>query len=392
MDDDVTFAVLGTGGIGRRTLDVARHKDGLTPVAACDRNGVAVDHDGLDVEELLDATEGNIASGPEADGDTPATPTDDYASDGGLASHASETSSEPGSDGGAAAVEGGSVGDGTASDGVKQAGEDAGIVASAQGEPTETPIDDVIAESDAIDAVLLALPNLEHDFIPRVAERFADASYEGVLVDVLKRSRVIGMLDDRADTLESSGITFVCGAGATPGFLTGAAALAAQSFVEVESVEIWWGVGLKSGYEDNRGTVREDIAHLDGYDIERAREMSEAEIEDLIEEHDGRLEFHDMEHADDVLLERAGICDAEDVSVGGVLDVRSDEKPTTTTVRVTGTTFDGERGTNTFELDDATSMEANVNGPALGYLKAAVLRNRAGDYGVYGPAEVMPSF
>jgi hypothetical protein len=372
--DDVTFAVLGTGGIGRRTLDVARHKDGLTPVAACDRNGVAVDHSGLDVEELLDATEGNIASGPEADGDTPATPESDYASDGG-----------------ATAVEGGGSGQ-TASDGVKQAGEDAGIVASAQGEPTETPIDDVIDESEGIDAVLLALPNLEHDFIPRVAERFAAAGYEGVLVDVLKRSRVIGMLDDRADTLESSGITFVCGAGATPGFLTGAAALAAQSFVEVESVEIWWGVGLKSGYEDNRGTVREDIAHLDGYDIERAREMSEAEIEALIADHDGRLEFHDMEHADDVLLERAGICDAEDVSVGGVLDVRSDEKPTTTTVRVTGTTFDGERATNTFELDDATSMEANVNGPALGYLKAAVLRNRAGDYGVYGPTEVMPSF
>jgi len=374
MDDDVTFAVLGTGGIGRRTLDVARHKDGLTPVAACDRNGVAVDHSGLDIKELLDATEGNIASGPEADGDTPATPESDYASDGG-----------------ATAVEGGSVAD-AETGGVKQAGEDAGIVASARGEPTETPIDDVIAESDAIDAVLLALPNLEHDFIPRVAERFADAGYEGVLVDVLKRSRVIGMLDDRAERLAESGITFVCGAGATPGFLTAAAALAAQSFVEVEDVEIWWGVGLKSGYEDNRGTVREDIAHLDGYDIERAREMSEAEIEDLIAEHDGRLEFRDMEHADDVLLERAGVCDAEDVSVGGVLDVRSDEKPTTTTVRVTGTTFDGERGTNTFELDDATSMAANVNGPALGYLKAAVLRNRAGDYGVYGPCEVMPSF
>jgi len=369
MDDDVTFAVLGTGGIGRRTLDVARHEDGLTPVAACDRNGVAVDHSGLDVDELLGATEGNIASGPEPDGDTPATPTDDYASDGG-----------------ATAVEGG------ASDGVKQAGEGAGIVASAQGEPTETPIDDVIEESDRIDAVLLALPNLEHDFIPRVAERFAAADYEGVLVDVLKRSRVIGMLDDREETLADSGITFVCGAGATPGFLTGAAALAAQSFIEVESVEIWWGVGLKSGYEDNRGTVREDIAHLDGYDIETAREMSEEEIEELIDEHDGRLEFHDMEHADDVLLERAGVCDAEDVSVGGVLDVRSDEKPTTTTVRVTGTTFDGERGTNTFELDDATSMAANVNGPALGYLQAAVLRNRAGDYGVYGPCEVMPSF
>jgi len=373
--DDIRFAVLGTGGIGRRTLDVATHKDGLTAVAACDRNGVAIDHDGLDVTELLDATEGNIASGPEDD--------PDVAADVG-GSDATDGSSDLRSDGGAQATATG--------DGVKQHGQQAGVVASEQGRETETPIDDVIAESDGIDAVLMALPNLEHDFIPRVAERFAAADYEGVLVDVLKRSRVIGMLDDRADTLEESGITFVCGAGATPGFLTGAAALAAQSFVEIDAVEIWWGVGLKSGYEDNRGTVREDIAHLDGYDIERAREMSEQEIEALLAEHDGRLEFHDMEHADDVLLERAGICDAEDVSVGGVLDVRADEKPTTTTVRVTGTTFDGETGTNTFQLDDATSMEANVNGPAIGYLKAAVLRNRAGDYGVYGPAEVMPSF
>ncbi|MFD1588668.1 transcriptional regulator [Halorientalis brevis] len=348
--DDINFAVLGTGGIGRRTLEVSEHKDHLTPVAACDRHGVAVDHEGLDVDELLAATEANIAS------------------DGG-------TATRGGTDGG-----------------VKQSGQNAGVAASVQAEPTETPIDDVIDESDAIDAVLVALPNFEHDFIPRVADRFAAAGYEGVLVDVLKRSRVIDMLDDRTDRFEESGITFVCGAGATPGLLTGAAALAAQSFVEIDEVEIWWGVGLKSGYEDNRGTVREDVAHLDGYTIEDAREMSDAEIETVIDEHDGVIEFEDMEHADDVLLERAGVCDAEDVTVGGILDVTSDEKPTTTTVSVTGTTFDGETGTNTFELDDATSMEANVNGPALGYLKAGVRRNRAGEYGVFGPADLMPGF
>ena len=346
--EDITFAVLGTGGIGRRTLEVSADKDGLTPVAACDRHGVAVDHGGLDADELPAATEGNIAS------------------DGGTAVDAGR--------------------------GTKEHGAESGVIASSQATPTETPIGDVVAEHEALDAVLVALPNLEHDFIPRVAERFADAGYEGVLVDVLKRSRVIGMLDDREETLRESGITFVCGAGATPGFLTGAAALAAQSFVEVESVNIRWGVGLKSGYEDNRGTVREDIAHLDGYDIETARDLSDEEIEAIVDDHDGKIEFEDMEHADDVLLERAGICDAEDVTVGGILDVRSDEKPTTTTVSVTGRTFDGERGTNTFQLDDATSMEANVNGPALGYLKAAVRRNRAGEYGVFGPADLMPGF
>jgi hypothetical protein len=362
--ESIDFAVLGTGGIGRRTLEVSQYKDDLNAVAACDRHGVAIDHDGLDVEELLDATEGNIAGDGRGDTGGP-----DRAADGGVTAEDSD-----------------------AATGVKQHGEDAGVVASAQADPTDTPIDDVIDESDRFDAVLIALPNLEHDFIPRIAERFADAEYSGVLIDVLKRSRVIDMLDDRTDRFEESGITFVCGAGATPGLLTGAAALAAQSFVEIEAVEIWWGVGLKSGYEDNRGTVREDIAHLDGYDVETARNLSEEEIEAIVDEHDGVLEFHDMEHADDVLLERAGVCDAEDVTVGGILDLRNDEKPTTTTVSVTGTTFDGETATNTFELGDATSMAANVNGPALGYLKRAVDRNRAGDYGVFGPAELMPGF
>jgi len=363
--DDIRFAVLGTGGIGRRALEVSTAKDGLTPVAACDRHGIAVDHDGLDVDELLAATEGNVASAADRR----------EAADGQAATGGSR---EPQTDGGTAAV--------------KQHGDQAGVLASAQARPTETPIADTIAESDAIDAVLIALPNLEHDFIPEVATEFAAAGYEGVLVDVLKRSRVIGLLDERADTFEEAGITFVCGAGATPGFLTGAAALAAQSFVEVEAIDIHWGVGLQSGYEDNRGTVREDIAHLPGYDIESARDLSDDEIEAIVDDHDGVIEFEDMEHADDVLLERAGICDAADVTVGGVLDVRNDEKPTTTTVTVTGRTFDGERATNTFELGDETSMAANVNGPALGYLKAGVRRNRAGEYGVFGPADLMPGF
>ncbi|GAB7020394.1 transcriptional regulator [Halostagnicola bangensis] len=363
--NDTTFAVLGTGGIGRRTLEVSQHKDGLTPVAACDRHGVAIDFDGLDVDELLEATEGNIDSGPQS-----TTSRDDDPRDETL-----ET------DGGA-----------TATPGVKQHGENAGVVASEQARPSEDSIQDIIDHGDGIDAVLLALPNYEHDFIPRVADRFLEGGYSGVMVDVLKRSRVIGMLDDRTEAFEDAGITFVCGAGATPGLLTGAAALAAQSFVEIESVDIWWGVGLKSGYEDNRGTVREDIAHLPEYDIETARDLSEAEIEAIIDDHDGVIEFTDMEHADDVLLERAGICDAEDVTVGGILDVEHDEKPTTTTVSVTGTTFDGETGTNTFELDDATSMAANVNGPAIGYLKTGVRRNRSGEYGVFGPAELMPGF
>ncbi|RQG96848.1 transcriptional regulator [Natrarchaeobius oligotrophus] len=348
--EEITFAVLGTGGIGRRALEVSQHKDDLTPVAACDRRGVAIDPDGLDVDELLAATEGNI--------------------------------------GGDAAT--GSGSDAAGNDDVTRHGERAGVLASAQGNETDDPIRSIVDRGDDLDAVLLALPNYEHDFIPRTADRFVDAGYDGVLVDVLKRSRVIGMLDDRSVAFEDAGVTFVCGAGATPGFLTGAAALVAQSFVEVDSVDIRWGVGLASGYEDNRGTVREDIAHLPDYDLETVRDLSDDEIEAIVDDRDGVIEFEDMEHADDVLLERAGVCEAADVTVGGVLDLRRDEKPMTTTVTVTGTTFDGERATNTVQLGDETSMAANVNGPALGYLKAGVRRNRAGEYGVFGPAELMP--
>ncbi len=61
-----------------------------------------------------------------------------------------------------------------------------------------------------------------------MAERFAEADYEGVMIDVLKRSRVIGMLDDREDLLKESGITFVVGL-ARPPASAGAAALAAQT-------------------------------------------------------------------------------------------------------------------------------------------------------------------
>lgn len=332
-DTDTTdVAVLGTGGIGKRTLEVMEHKDEVTPVALCDSGGVAVDFDGVDPSPLM-------------------------------------------ADGGAVVEEGTSE-----------------VASLPDGRPSEDSIGEMIDFHERVDAVLMALPNIPHSFIPETVERFADAGYEGVMLDVLKRSRVIDMLEEREEMMKEAGITFVCGAGATPGFLTGAAAIAAQSFVEIDEIEVWWGVGLKSGYEGNVGTVREDIAHLDGYDLETVAEMSDEEIREVIDEHDGVLEFHDMEHADDKLLERAGFCDAADVKVGGILDTTQDEKPTTTTVRVTGRTFEGEKGTNTFRLDDDTSMAANVNGPALGYLKQGVFYNENGIYGMYGPAEMLPGF
>jgi len=91
------------------------------------------------VDELLAATEGNIDN-------------------------------EVATDGGAATAEGG----------VKQHGEDKGVVASSQARPSEDPIQESIDHGDRIDAVLLALPNYEHDFIPRTADRFAEGGYSGL--------------------------------------------------------------------------------------------------------------------------------------------------------------------------------------------------------------------
>ncbi len=168
-------------GIGRRTLEVSQHKDGLTAVAACDRNGVALDHDGLDVDELLEATEGNIATGRNG----PEQSSGDEPRDSGPRTTriwpptAAQPRRKPP----------------TASNSTASRPASSPFAGRADGNAHRR----IIAESDAINAVLLALPDLEHDFIPRVAERFAEADYEGVMIDVLKRSRVIGMLDDRED-------------------------------------------------------------------------------------------------------------------------------------------------------------------------------------------------
>ena len=112
--------------------------------------------------------------------------------------------------------------------------------------------------------------------------------------------------------------------------------IAAQSFVEVDEVDIWWGVGIPN-WDEYRATVREDIAHLPGYSVERAKAMSDEEVEELLDERDGKLELHQMEHADDILLERVGVVDSVDkVEVGGIIDTRSSTKPVSTTMTLTG--------------------------------------------------------
>ncbi|WP_293025511.1 saccharopine dehydrogenase-like oxidoreductase [Moorena sp. SIO3I8] len=251
-------------------------------------------------------------------------------------------------------------------------------------------IEDLI-QNATVDGYFLALPNLPNTFMASVVKQFIQSGWQGVLVDALKRTSAVEQLLQLQDELQAAGITYMTGCGATPGLLTAAAAIASQSYAEIHSVKITFGVGI-ANWEAYRATIREDIAHLPGYDVERAKAMSDAEVEALLDETKGIISLENMEHADDVMLELAGICSRDRVSVGGVVDTRNPKKPLSTNVQITGRTFEGKISTHTFTLGDETSMAANVCGPAFGYLKAGVSLHHKGIYGLLTAAEVMPQF
>ena len=120
--------------------------------------------------------------------------------------------------------------------------------------------------------------------------------------------------------------------------------------------------------------------------------MTDAEVEKELDLRKGLLELTGMEHADDVILEYAGVCNRTQVTVGGIVDTRHPKKPVSTNVKITGITFEGKESTHTFILGDETSMAANVCGPALGYLNAAIQLHNQGIFGIHTSASVMPRF
>jgi Glutamate/Leucine/Phenylalanine/Valine dehydrogenase len=252
-------------------------------------------------------------------------------------------------------------------------------------------IEELIASGSPVDGYFLALPNLPNDFIASVAQQFIKLGWHGVLVDAIKRTSAVEQLLGMKAELAAAGITYMTGCGATPGLLTAAASLAAQSYAEVHQVEITFGVGI-ANWEAYRATIREDIAHMPGYSVEAARAMTDAEVEALLDQTNGILTLENMEHADDVMLELAGICDRDRVKVGGIVDTRNAKKPLSTNVKITGRTFEGKISTHTFTLGDETSMAANVCGPAFGYLKAGMQLYKRGMHGIFTAAEIMPQF
>jgi hypothetical protein len=251
-------------------------------------------------------------------------------------------------------------------------------------------IADLISHAE-VDGYFLALPNLPNTFMADVARQFISAGWHGVLVDALKRTSAVEQLLQLQEDLSQAGITYLTGCGATPGLLTAAASIAAQSFAEIHQVKITFGVGI-ANWDAYRATIREDIAHLPGFDVDKAKAMTDEEVETFLDKTNGILTLENMEHADDIMLESAGICHRSQVSVGGIVDTRNPKKPISTNVRVTGRTFEGKISTHTFTLGDETSMAANVCGPAFGYLKAGIKLHRQNLNGLFTAAEVMPLF
>jgi hypothetical protein len=256
--------------------------------------------------------------------------------------------------------------------------------------PSNDSMGDIIKLKDKIDGIFVALPNLPNTFIPGVIRRFIKAGFGGVYTDALKRTTAVELMLKLNAGLKNNKSVYITGCGATPGLLSAAAVLAAQSFIKVEKVDIWWGVGI-SNWGAYKATIREDIAHLPGYTVEKAKRMTDREVEALLDKTDGKLELHNMEHADDILLKKVGAVDSlGQVSVGGIMDTRHAKKPVSTTMTLTGITFEGKRSSHKFVLGDETTMADNVIGPSLGYLKKAMWLKEHKIYGMFGSTEFMP--
>jgi hypothetical protein len=238
------------------------------------------------------------------------------------------------------------------------------------------------AHADEIDAVFMALPNLPVEFFAETVTRiYQETQFKGVFVDALKRTEAVERLLPLNDALQQRNILYITGAGATPGFLTTIAAVAAQSFVEVLDVNIHFGVGV-ANWEVYKATIREDFIHLEGFDAKMVACMSDDEIAAELEARSGLLKLENMEHADDVILEMAGVCSRDKVSVGGLVDTRNAKKPVSTTVTVTGKTASGAVGSHQFIVSDEATMVDNVCGPALGFLLRGMELKQRGFAGV----------
>ncbi len=60
-------------------------------------------------------------------------------------------------------------------------------------------------------------------------------------------------------------------------------------------MEINFGVGI-ANWDSYRATIREDIAHLEGFNLDKAAKMTCAEIKEELDRRSGRLELADIKN------------------------------------------------------------------------------------------------
>ncbi len=324
----IDAAVIGVGGIGEAAARIMANKSEFRVVGLVDRYDLAVDPQGLDVDRIFGA---------------------------GRAGHRLSEASEV-------------------------------------GRQSDEPAAALLQAAPGVEALILSIPSIPHDLVSRQTLRLIELGFKGAVVDVLDQTGALDRLLPLEETIKAAGITHVTGCGCTPGLLTAAAALCAHSFVEVEKVKIHFGVGISDYIDRDEASLRELLAGWRRMGAEWAETLTRSEILNILEEENGVLEASGLSHGDDVLIERSGVAPHERVEVGGRIDTTKDIKPISTTVTVTGLTFDGRRSSHELKLGDETSMFANTAGPAVGYLARAVELNRRNVAGLFGSTDLMPCF
>src|SRR3989338_3047940 len=206
------IAVLGAGGLGKAACRIIHLKRELQLVAICDSQGVLYDPAGLPCEEMANYYR-DLVAGYEAVEEAR------MAAEGGVATATRTT-----------------------------------LIA----EVTDDGIGRIIewAQAGAIDGVFLALPNLPNDFMPGVGRRFLAAGCAVTMTDALKRTQAMELMLSLDPLAKQARAVYLTGCGATPGLLTAAAVLAAQSFTTVERVDIFWGGGI-ANWDAYKATIRE---------------------------------------------------------------------------------------------------------------------------------------
>ncbi|MEW6261475.1 MAG: saccharopine dehydrogenase-like oxidoreductase [Thermodesulfobacteriota bacterium] len=264
--------------------------------------------------------------------------------------------------------------------------------ASPAGRPPDDPVASLLRAAPGVEALLLSVPSIPHDLVARQVLHLIELGFKGAVVDVLDQSGALAQVLPLEEKIRAAGMTYVTGCGCTPGLLTAAASLCAHSFIEVEEVRIHFGVGIAGYLERDEASLREVLAGWRGMGVKRAEALTKDEIRTILEEENGLLDVSGLSHGDDVLIERSGVAPRDRVEVGGRIDTTKDLKPTTTTVTVTGLTFDGRRSSHELRLGNETSMFANTAGPAVGYLARAVELNRRKVTGLFGSTDLIPCF